>query len=262
MSITSPHSARSRSRNVAISCGELPMGSAPWACKFLPHLFCLEHADHSFADLVDDLIRRIGRRHQPKPSERGEAGQGRLRHGRHIRQMGRAHRRADSENPQCAGLVLRQGRRQVVEHEENVAAQQVVHGGRRAAVGHMIELHAGPRLEQGRRQVRCGANALRPVGDGAGVGLGLLDQLLHRRHAELRADDQHVGGAADDRDRLELGRIVVELLVERLVDRQCRRRRGQQRVAIGGCARERFGAHIAGRPGPVLDHHRLLPGVA
>ena len=149
--------------------------------------------------------------------------------------------------------MLRQRRRQVVEHEEDVAAEQVVHGGRRAAVGHMVELDAGHGLEQGGRQVRGGADALRAVGNAAGIGLGLLDQLLHRRHAELGADDQHVGRAAEDRDRLEPGRVVVELLVERLVDRQRGRRRGQQRVAVGRSAREGLGAHIAGRSGPVLD---------
>ena len=139
---------------------------------------------------------------------------------------------------------------------------QVVHGGRRAAIGHMIELHAGHGLEQGGGEVRGGADALRAVGDGAGFGLGLRDQLLDRRDAELGIDDQHVGRAADDGDRLELGRVVVELLVERLVDGERGRRRGQQRVAVGVRAREGFRADVAGRAGAVLDHHRLLPDLA
>jgi hypothetical protein len=123
----------------------------------------------------------------------------------------------------------------------------------------VAEAHAGHGLEQRRGQVRSGADALRAIGNAAWIGLGLLDQLLDTRHTQLRADNQHIGRARENRDRLEFRRIVVELLVKRLIDRKGGWRRGQEHVAVRLSAREGLGAHVAGRSGPVLDNDRLLP---
>ena len=66
-----------------------------------------------------------------------------------------------------------------------MAAQQVVHGGRRAGVRHVDQLDAGGDLEQLRRQVRHAAEAGRGEDELAGLGLGERNQLGQRlgRHA-------------------------------------------------------------------------------
>ena len=162
---------------------ELPMGSAPCAWNFLRTSSVLSTATTSlliFSTISSGVSGGATSPNQATEVKPGSAASDMVgTSGR----CGERSRRAHGEDLERARLVLRQRRGQVVEHEEDMAADEVVHGRCRAAIGHMVELHAGHRLEQRRGEVRRGADTLRAVGDGAGLGLGLLDQLLHRRHA-------------------------------------------------------------------------------
>ena len=60
-----------------------------------------------------------------------------------------------------------------------------------------------------------------------------------------------------DRDRLELGRVEVELLVEEDIGGDRRGLRGHQRIAVGLGTIDGFGAEIAAGAAAVLDHDRL-----
>ena len=70
------------------------------------------------------------------------------------------------------------------------------------------------------------------------------------RHDVRKSND--AGNRCDVVDEVE-----AELFVERRVDGvHCAAE--QERVAVGGCANDRFGCQIAARAGPVLDNDRLM----
>src|SRR6185437_11353715 len=54
----------------------------------------------------------------------------------------------DRQRAQAAGACLRLDRRHVVEQNRDLAADQVVHGGSGAAVGHVDDVDAGEAFEQ------------------------------------------------------------------------------------------------------------------
>ena len=90
-------------------------------------------------------------------------------------------------------------------HDRDVPADQVGDAGSRALVGNVHDVgHAGALLEQLAGQMAHRAGAGRAVGQLAGVGLDVGDQLLDvlRRHRRMHRDR---GGAdAEDRDRHEV----------------------------------------------------------
>jgi hypothetical protein len=79
---------------------------------------------------------------------------------------------------------------------------------------------------------------------------------------KLLTHDEHVGDARQHGDRLEAGRIEIELAIERAVDRERRGRRREQRVAVCVRLEHQLGADIAAGARAVLDDERLPePGV-
>ncbi len=94
----------------------------------------------------------------------------------------------------------------------------------------------------------------------AGIGLRLLDQALHVRHAQAVAHRQHVGNARHHGDRHPFRRVERHGLVEQLVHRDRAGRAEQQRVAV------RLGPRDLGRPdvarrgaAQVLDDRPSVP---
>ena len=72
-------------------------------------------------------------------------------------------------------------------------------------------------------------------------------------------DLHHHRQIGDQRKQAEVPRgIVGQLLVEQRIEHEDRRRREEQRVAVGLGTRRGFGADRALRTGLVLDHHRLF----
>ena len=112
--------------------------------------------------------------------------------------------------------------------------------------------------------------ALVAVSDLAGIGLGVVDELLEvvRRQILARNDDQRIG--REHADRLERPRIERRLGEHQMRDAVAELRRAQERVAVRRRAQHLLHADAAaGAAGPVLDHHllaehcgRLLGGVA
>ena len=88
-----------------------------------------------------------------------------------------------------------------------------------------------------------------------GVGHELRDRLGRHGGMNLHHDRQ----IGDQRQQAEiLHGVVGQLLVEQRIEHEDRRRREEQRVAVGLGARRGFGADRALRAGLVLDHDGLL----
>ena len=97
----------------------------------------------------------------------------------------------DAERAHAAGLDRPERERHHVEHHVDVAGGEVLRRRRRALVGHVRDVDAGLQLEQLARDVAGGADALRRIGQLAGIGLGVGDQLLDRfrRHRRMHHQD-------------------------------------------------------------------------
>ena len=154
-------------------------------------------------------------------------------------------------------LRLLQRRGQVVEDQLHLVGDDVGEGDRRAAIGHMQHVALGHRLEQLRRHVHRGAVAGRGVGNLAGIGLAVVDELLDGLHRHRVRHHQHVGELHDARDRRGVAdEIERQLLVERGRDRVVGRDE-QQRVAVRRRTDRGGGGDIAAGAGAVF-HHELL----
>ena len=146
--ISAPHRASSRSMSARYSSGLDGSGSPPSAAMRLRTSGVSMPARSARLSLVDDRLRRAGRRQQAVVQPGLEARQARLRRGRHVGQMARPLLRQHRQRLQLAGLEHAHRRRQHVEAERDVAAEQV--GGQRpgAAIGDDGDVDAGHRLEQ------------------------------------------------------------------------------------------------------------------
>ena len=88
-------------------------------------------------------------------------------------------------------------------------------------------------------------------------------RLLKVRNRQVRIDAENVGGHRRKRDRNEvLVGIVGQVLVQKLVGGEDRRRGEQDGVAVGGRLFERVDPDDAVGAGPILDDNRLRPGLA
>src|SRR6185312_16779493 len=92
----------------------------------------------------------------------------------------------------------------------------------------------------------------------ARMGARIGDELLKIGKWQLRISAQNVGrdGGLRHRDQILVG-IVGQVLVQKLVDREDRRGREQDRVAVGSRLRQRIDADNAVGAGFVLDNDRL-----
>ena len=98
---------------------------------------------------------------------------------------------------------------EALEHQIDVAGDQIVDRRRAAAIRHVLDLRAGHELEQLAADMAGRAVARRRVGELAGIGLGLGDQFLHRLDVGLRRHREHQMPVRDQRDRLEVLLDVV-----------------------------------------------------
>ena len=217
--------------------------------------------DHRRVELVDDLLRRVGRRQQAEPADQLVAGQPAFRHRRHVGEELRALRAGRRQRLELAGLDegLHRGRRR--EHHVDAPAQKIGHRRAGAFVGHVQHLDMSVLLEQRAGEMRGGADARRSERQRLRFRLRQRDQIGDRVRLHVRIDDNQIRRRRDHRDRREK---FVD--VERPVRTKRRRgrhqragRRHQQRVAVGiglgGGAR----ADTARGAGLVLYHHRLAP---
>src|SRR6516165_6771076 len=155
--------------------------------------------------------------------------------------------------------MLRKRRRQIIEHQIDVPADEIVQRRSRSFIGNVEKIDAGHHLKKMAGQMGGRAHSLRGESDLTWIFLGLLDQRLKGSRLDLRTDDEDVWNAPENRYGDELRRIVSELLEEGLVD--CKRawRAGEQRVSVRVCACHIFSAYVAPGTGPIFDDDRLAP---
>jgi hypothetical protein len=134
----------------------------------------------------------------------------------------------------------------------------VDHGGTAAAIGHVEHLDAGDVLEQLARQMRRAAVARRGKRQLAGIGLGMVDDLLHRFHRMFGVDrhDQRQLGDEDDRRKI-LHRVIRQAHVEVRPDTVGGDGIEQQRVAVGLRLGDVVRGDGAGCAAAVADDDRL-----
>ena len=151
---------------------------------------------------------------------------------------------------------MRVGRRDVGERHLHPAGNQVGENHASPLVGCVHELGAGHQLEQLAGQVRHAAVAGGGHGQFARLALGQRDELQHRLHGEILADQHQIGRFTDQAHRSEvLDGIVGKVLEQSRVDRMGAGSAGNQGIAIRGC----FGHHgrtdRAAPPRPIFDDH-------
>ena len=144
-----------------------------------------------------------------------------------------------------------------------MAADDVGDDLRRAAIGDVRGLEVVVALQRLHGEELQRARTGGGVGDGVGAVLRLLDEVLRGVGTEGRIGDQHERRLRIERQRHEvlLG-VVVDLLVERRVDRQNRRGGDDERVPVGRGARHVLRRQHQRRAGLVLDHDRLAERLA
>ena len=91
---------------------------------------------------------------------------------------------------------MRRDRVEALEHELHAAGDQVVDRRRAAAIGHVHDLGAGHELEQLAADVAGRAVARRRIGELAGIGLGVRDQVLDRVDSPISATPRAAGARA------------------------------------------------------------------
>ena len=145
-------------------------------------------------------------------------------------------------------------RRNVGKDDPDIAAKEIVHGGRDAAVGHVQDIEpAGAPLEQLGRDVGDRADAARAVRQLAWISLGIGDQLLDRVDWQRRGDRDRGRGGRHDRGRADVFQRIVGAIVAALAQHQRAGAADQQKVAVGRLLRHVVEANRRAAAGTVLD---------
>ena len=152
---------------------------------------------------------------------------------RHVGQRRRALRRHHRDRAHLAALHLPGDAGDELEHQLDLAGDQVGGRGARRVVRHVDHLRAGLAHEELAGEVHRAADAGRAEVELAGVGLGVALELGEVLRRDVVVDDEDVGHVGDEHDRHEvLLRVEGQVLVERLVDRQRAGPAEQEVVAV------------------------------
>jgi hypothetical protein len=162
------------------------------------------------------------------------------------------------QRPQLAGLHLCQHIRQVVDGQVDAAGDEVRHGRRAAAIGHMGDVDAGAVLQQFRREMRAAAGPGTGIAELARLRLRPLDQLRQAGDAAALRHRQRIHQPRRDAERRQVAqRVIAGIGKEEGIHRQVRRIRHGDGVAI----RRRLGGGGDGDGAagarPVLHHAKL-----
>jgi len=122
---------------------------------------------------------------------------------------------------------------------------------------HVHDVDLRHRLEDLAGEVRAATHAGGGKVDAPGIRPRFGEELLQRGDLEGRPDDQDILRAAGLDDAGKIPGLVRQLRVDGR-GRRVRRRNRQQRVAVGGRARDLRRGERSSGAGPVLDQH-LLP---
>ena len=184
-------------------------GTAPSVSSLLEELRALQRRGGRGRDLGADLLGDALRAEDAVPGRGGVAGEACLDRGRDVGQAREALGAGDGQRGDRAGLDQADDGRDRGHHEVDVAADEVVHRGTGALVGHVLELDPGALAEKQGGDVAGRGVAGRAVDEHA-AALAFSSELGQRLHLEARADDDDELGVGDHRDRVErLGRVVA-----------------------------------------------------
>jgi hypothetical protein len=106
-----------------------------------------------------------------------------------------------------------------------MAGNEIVHGLRGAAIGHMGHRSAGAAREQFGGEMRRGAYALRAVIDRARMGFCISDKLGDRIRREIAPHHERVRQCRHDDNGLKRCGIEIELAVQQRIGGERRRLR-------------------------------------
>ena len=209
----------------------------------------IEHIDH--------IVRRTRAHHDPEEPYPFVFRHAHLGDGRNLGQHRHARASGHRQRAQLAGAHMLQRARDVGGQHVDVVAQQPDQRGPEAAERDVRHLDAGLLGElldgeMGKRAVSGGA-----VVHFAGPRLGVHDKLRQRVHRQRRMHHNHRRNRHQQRDRLEVALGVVRRLVaERGIGGDVGAGL-QQRVAVGGCLRDRGRPDDRGGAGLVLHDDGL-----
>ncbi len=102
----------------------------------------------------------------------------------------------------------------------------------------------------------CAGAAVR-IGQLVGLRLHVIDKLLQRLDRQARVHDEHERIGADIADRCEILHRIVGHLHHGRENRDLRQRGPEQRVAVGGRVRDRFGGDRSHSAGPIFNDELL-----
>jgi hypothetical protein len=141
------------------------------------------------------------------------------------------------------------------EHHVDAARDQIDHRGRRAAVRNMHQRRPAAPGEQLSEQMAGRADALRGIGQAAGLAFGDGDEFGHGLGLGGCGNRQHHRKREQRGDRLEIGdRIVLRAARHRRVDDVSGVAREHQRAPVGLRVLDAERGRNTAAAGPVLDY--------
>ena len=201
--------------------------------------------------------RRLRREREPAPEQIFGVGIAGLGDRLHLRQRGRALRRADRQRDDLAVPDVGQRRRDRQIVEVDASGHHLGEGLDRSAERDVLDVDAGGKAQPLRGPVRGRAETGGCEVQHAGLRLGRRDQIADRLPALRRRGHQHARLHAEQRHRREIAeRIVGQRLVQHDVG-ALRRRQQQDRVAVRLGLRDGGGADGAAAARPVFQHESL-----
>src|SRR5712671_7733249 len=121
--------------------------------QLLAQIRLIEHLDQLGVELVENLLRRPGRREDAPPGERREAAKTLLRESGHVGHGVRALVAGQGERAQLSALHVRGERRHRPGPEVNLAANHAAHHRSAALVGNVGNLETARLLQEDRSEV-------------------------------------------------------------------------------------------------------------
>ncbi len=139
-------------------------------------------------------------------------------HGRNIRRRSEARRGRDRIGLDLAALQIRQRIRRHVDHKIDLTRHDILQRRRSAAIGHQLKSYPRRLLEQEAAKMSAGAGARSAGGRFVRIELQPSDELAEVLCRQAGIDDDHVGIAGDQRDRIEVLHHIVWQRVDRAVE--------------------------------------------
>ena len=207
----------SRLSSAAYSFGPAACGLDAGGRELLDDLRLLDDRGHLARDLLQDRRRRAGARVDADDRREGVA-RNEFGDRRHVRRHRRALGAVGRQQRDVLGADRAAERRIGRERHIDVTAEQRRNGFARALERHVRHDEAERRLQRLHRQMMRGADAGRAVVELAGIGLHVVDELLHRLDRHLLVHGEKQRRLRDHHGRRQIADAVGHLGVDVRVD--------------------------------------------